>query len=80
MYMIFIYLIYIYILYIHVHTQIYIYICIYYLYIYYTYIYIIHHIYETSDLKEKINNWVLQFLENETKTFLDLQNIFYLLR
>ena len=72
--------IYIYIIHTCTHTDIYIYICIYYLYIYYTYIYIIHHIYETSDLKEKINNWVLQFLENETKTFLDLQNIFYLLR
>ena len=27
--------------------------------------------------KGKINNWALQFLKNETKTFLDLQNIFY---
>ena len=43
-------------------------------------IYIIHHIYKRSDPNEKINNWVLQFLENETKTFLDFQNMFYLRR
>ena len=72
------YNIYIYIYTYHVY-DIYIYdICIY--YIYYTYIHIIHHIYKTSDPNEKINNWVLQFLENETKTFLDFQKIFYLRR
>ena len=28
--------------------------------------------------KEKINNWIIQFLKNETKTFLFLQKIFTL--
>ena len=27
--------------------------------------------------KEKINNWIIQFLKNETKTFLFWQKIFY---
>ena len=27
--------------------------------------------------KEKINNWIIQFLKNEPKTFLVLQKIFY---
>ena len=27
--------------------------------------------------KEKINNWIIQFLKNEIKTFLVLQKIFY---
>ena len=42
-------------------------------------VYIIHHIYKHLIQKEKINNWLLQFLKNERKTFLVLQNIFYLL-
>ena len=52
-------------MYIHVHIYIYIYS-----------IYIKHHIiYKHRIQKEKMNSWVLQFLENERKKNLVLQNI-----
>ena len=34
-------------------------------------------IYQHLIQKEQMNNCILQFLKNETKTFLVLQNIFY---
>ena len=57
--------------------HIYLYTCTYiYIYIYIYSIYIKHHIiYKHRIQKEKMNNWVLQFLENETKKNLVLQNI-----
>ena len=58
--------------------NIYIYICIYYIYTFkhinniyiLSYIHIIHHIYQHLIQKENMNNWLLQFLKNETKKFL----------
>ena len=53
--------------------HIYVYTC---TYIYIYSIYIKHHIiYKHRIQKEKMNNWVLQFLENERKKNLVLQNI-----
>ena len=66
--------IYLYVWYLYIsHISIYMYI---YIYIYIYSIYIKHHIiYKHRIQKEKMNNWVLQFLENETKKNLVLQNI-----
>ena len=57
-----IYMIYIHIIYTHVYTHIILYI--------YIYIYILLHIYKHLIQKRKKNNWFLQFLKNETRTFL----------
>ena len=59
-----IYMIYIHIIYTHVYTHIILYIYI------YIYIYILLHIYKHLIQKRKKNNWFLQFLKNETRTFL----------